>query len=241
MVLGGGNVAFDCAQIARRLGAKDVSVVCLESREKMTASKDEIEEGERDGIKIYNSRTFLEVVENNGKAAGVKCQEVEGFYFDEARKLKLEIKQNSDHVLEADTVIFATGQRPEIQEEFNVPLGRGNLISTVDGVRVNDQRVYAAGDAVYGTKSVIQAIAAARRAAQIIDLDLGGTGIIDEQLSREIKLNGYLGVNKGFAETDKNSCCSDEDSACREAGRCLQCDLRLELEKPRLWANYTIK
>ncbi len=241
VVLGGGNVAFDCAQIAKKLGAKAVSVVCLESREKMTASQEEIEEAEKDGIQIYNSRTFLEVVETNGKAAGVKCQEVEGFYFDESRRLKLEIKQNSEHVLKADTVIFATGQRPEIQKEFNLPLGRGNSISTVDGVRVNNQNVYAVGDVVYGTKSVIQAIAAARKAAQIIDLDLGGTGEIDEHLTSEIKLDGYLGISEGFTEMERSSSFFDDNSACKEAGRCLQCDLRLELDKPRLWANYTIQ
>ena len=241
VVLGGGNVAFDCAQVAKRLGAEEVILTCLESRDKMTASEDEIEEGEQEGIKILNSHTFLSVETADEKASGIRCEMVESFSFDENKKLQLTIKPDSEYVIAADTVIFATGQRAEIKEGFHIPLGRGNSIMTVDGVRVNDQNVYAAGDAVYGTHSVIKAIASGRHAAYIMDIDLGGEGDIEDVLAPQELPDGKLRQSGAFVEIEKSQYCTSEESAGRESGRCLQCDLRLQLEKPRLWASYGTK
>lgn len=238
LVLGGGNVAFDCAQIAKRLGAEEVSLACLESREKMTASADEIEDGIKMGIKINNSHTFLAVETEGERAAGVRCQVVESFSFDENRRLQLKIKEDSEYVIEADTVIFAAGQRVEIQEGFDLPLGRANSIMTVDGVRVNDNNVYAVGDAVYGTHSVVRAIGAARHAAHIIDIDLGGDGNVEDVLIEKEVPNPFIGKCEQFSEIAKTIYCDSADSACEESSRCLQCDLRLQIEKPRLWASY---
>lgn len=256
VVLGGGNVAFDCARSAIRLGAKEVTVVCLENREAMTASEDEIREGLEEGIRLINGRTFLAIEETNGHAAGVTCQEVESFRFDENRRLQMELKPDSEHMISADTVIFAAGQRPEVPEEWQLPVGRGNLILTDDGVRVND--LYAAGDAVYGTHSVIRAIAAGRKAASEIDLDLGGNGDIEEKLTEEQSPSPYLGKSEEFLQWKRQqtkeepaeariknfsevSHCYPDDNACSEAGRCLQCDLRTQITKPKLWVHYKIK
>ncbi|MCQ4935692.1 FAD-dependent oxidoreductase [Anaerotignum propionicum] len=241
VVLGGGNVAFDCALTALNLGAKEVSLACLESREKMTASKDEIEEGEQRGVQIFNSRTFLAVTTEENKATGVKCQIVDSFSFDENKRLQLQIQPDSEHIVAADTVIFAAGQRPEIQEGFDMPLGRGNTIMTVDGVRVNAEHVYAVGDATYGTHSVIKAIAEARKAAHLIDIDLGGDGNIEEKLAEASNPSPFIGVSKGFADMERIYDCSESQNACQESSRCLQCDLRLQIEKPRLWASYAVK
>lgn len=258
VVLGGGNVAFDCARVAKRLGAKDITIACLESREAMTASDDEIEEGTEEGIKILNSRTFVSIESAGNTAAGVKCQEVASFSFDENKKLQLQIAPDSEHIIPADTVIFATGQRAEVPKEWNLTTGRGNSIVTEDGMKISNSDIYAVGDAVYGTNSVIRAIAAGRKVASAIDIALGGDGIIEDKLTEDVIPNPYIGKDESFLsiERAKNECedalsrttnfkevnhCLSESSACKESNRCLQCDLRTQITKPKLWAEYKIK
>jgi NADPH-dependent glutamate synthase beta subunit-like oxidoreductase len=245
VVLGGGNVAFDCARTAIRLGAKEVVIACLETREAMTASEDEILEGLKEGLKLLNARTFLNIEGLNNKGTGVRCQEVSSFTFDEEGKLQLIIKPDSEHVIEADTIIFAAGQRPEIPQEWDIPVKRGNLIETENEIKVigrND--LFAAGDAVYGTNSVIQAIAAGRKAASVIGQELNGDGDIEDKLTNDETPSQYLGKEEDFLKANRNQCmegCYDDSLACGEAGRCLQCDLRTTITRPKLWIHYKIK
>lgn len=244
VVLGGGNVAFDCARTAKRLGAAEVVLTCLEPRDGMTASDEEIAEGEAEGIQIVNSRTFLAVESVDETVSGVKCQEVASFSFDENKRLQLQITPDSEHIIPADTVIFATGQRPEIAEAWQAYAGRGNLFATEDdGLHVKDSAYYAAGDCAYGTDSVIKAINSGRKAAIAIDIDLGGDGKIEEPLATQTVPDGYLSKDETFLAKTRVPVhgCFTDDAACREAARCLQCDLRLQLERPKVWANYKIK
>lgn len=257
VVIGGGNVAFDCARVVKRLGAQNVTMACLESRKAMTASEDEIKEGLEEGITILNSRTFLSIEGNENKAFGVKCQEVASFSFDENKKLQLKITPDSEHVILADTVIFAIGQKVEVPEKWNIATGRGNSIVTEDGIKVNDS-VYAVGDAVYGTNSVIRAIASGRRAASSIDISLGGDGDIKDTLTENVTPNPCIGKDENFFNIERaiNKCedvkgrvenfkevnhCLSEASACMESNRCLQCDLRTQITRSKLWTEYKIK
>ncbi len=93
VVLGGGNVACDCAGVARRLGAKEVHMACLESRETMPAAKDELEEVEKDGVLVHPAQTFNKIVSENGKVAGVEFSNVKSFTFDENRRAIIEKKK----------------------------------------------------------------------------------------------------------------------------------------------------
>lgn len=72
----------------------------------MTASDEEIEEAIEEGIQIYNSRTFVKIEDNNGNASGIVCQEVEDFHFDENKKLILNIKENSEHLIKGEMIIL---------------------------------------------------------------------------------------------------------------------------------------
>ena len=240
VVLGGGNVAFDCARVAKNMGAKNVKIVCLESRENMTANDEEITEALELGIDIINSRTFVSIEEEDNLAVGVKCQVVESFSFDENKRLKLNVKEDSDYIIKADTVIFATGQRPKVPKEWDIQTGRGNCIVTEDGMRVKDD-IYAVGDAVYGTNSVIKAIAAGREVARMIDKDLGGNGDIEDKLSSCIIPDPCINKEDKFLELGRHEHCINNSEACDEAKRCLQCDLRIQLTKPKLWVNYKVK
>jgi NADPH-dependent glutamate synthase beta subunit-like oxidoreductase len=82
VVLGGGNVAFDCARSALHLGATDVAIACLESRDKMLATSEEITAGCAEGITIHNSLSFKGIVGENDRVTGVECQDVKCFDLD---------------------------------------------------------------------------------------------------------------------------------------------------------------
>lgn len=255
IVLGGGNVAFDCARTARRLGAEEIDLACLEARDKMTADEEEIAQAQEEGIRIHPAHTF-EAIVGTDRAEGVRFCRVKSFTFDENRRAIIEKEENSDYVIGADTVIFATGQRTDITPEAGLELGRGNSIAVQPGsCRTSVAGIYACGDAVYGTRTVIQAVAAGRDAASEMDRALGGDGDISEVLApveepdaRIGKVEGFAGLPRAaeqFAEPEAREhtfapisagLCDSE--VCGEAGRCLQCDLRFRITGHRLWSDY---
>lgn len=256
IVLGGGNVAFDCARTAKRLGAEEIHLACLEARNIMTADDEEIEQAQEEGIFVHPARTF-ERITGTDAVTGVDFMNVKSFTFDENRRAIIEKEEGSEHHIDADTVIFATGQRPDITEEAGLTLGRANSIVVKSGsLATETEGVFAAGDVVYGTKSVIQAIASGRDAAMEIDKYLGGDGDISETLAPVQEADPHIGCiekfgyqeRKGtkvisaderkdnFNMVDYGICDSD---ICGEAGRCLQCDLRLQIHPSRLWTEYS--
>ena len=256
IVLGGGNVAFDCARTAKRLGAEEIHLACLEAREAMTADDEEIEQAKEEGIFVHPAQTF-ERITGTDAVTGVDFMNVKSFTFDENRRAIIEKEEGSEHHIDADTVIFATGQRPELTEEAGLTLGRANsIVVKENSLATETEGVFAAGDVVYGTKSVILAIASGRDAAVEIDKYLGGDGDISETLAPEqhadpkigkVEGFGYLGRTKtqvtpaaerqdNFNEVDHGICDAD---ICGEASRCLQCDLRLQIHPSRLWTEYS--
>ena len=163
LVLGGGNVAFDCARVARRLGAAEVCMAYLECREEMRASEEEIQQGVDEGIVLLPSRTFTRIVAEDGHVTGVECLEVESCSFDEDGRPEIETIRGSEHTVEADTVIFAIGQLPDLPEGFGLDTTERRFISLSEfDLSTNREGVFAAGDAVLGTGSVIRAIASGR-------------------------------------------------------------------------------
>lgn len=254
MVLGGGNVAYDCARTAVRLGAKEVHIVCLEKEEQMTSTPDEIQEGAEEGILLHAGHSFLCIV-GEEKVEGVELQKVEKFYFDENHKAIIELEEGSNHVVEVDNVIFAVGQKPEGTQNMGLELTHGPYILANEKLETSLSGVYAAGDVVTGTRSVIEAIAAGRKAAEEMDKYLGGNGDITEVLADKETPNPYIGSMEGFgdlkqvepimadaAERKTNFDLAEQAFTCEqaqcEAKRCLQCDLRLNLIQPKLWNEY---
>jgi formate dehydrogenase beta subunit len=234
VVLGGGPVAFDCAGVARRLGVSRIAIACLEPREAMRAAEEEIREAVEDGACLYNSYTFDELIGESGRVTGVRCRRVTAFTFNDDGMPEICAEDDSEVFISADTVILATGQKPELTEDFGLRLGRGNrvVLEAEDTCRTSVCGVFAAGDAVTGTVSVVTAIAGGRRAAAEIDLHLGGDGVIDEALAPPLEVSAWIGRDEGWATLPR---CADETM---EAGRCLQCDLRLEIAPKRFWGEY---
>ncbi len=175
LVLGGGNVAMDCARTARRMGGEEVHIACLESLEMMPANKAEIREAEEEGILIHPSNTFLRVVEKDGNAVGVECQQVNFRGFDDDGQPDMDVLPNTEHVLRADTVIFAIGQVPEMAWLEGIEQTRHHTIAVdPQSLSTNRPGVFAGGDAVTGTTWVVDAIAAGHKAALNIDNYLRG-------------------------------------------------------------------
>ncbi|MGD0626203.1 MAG: FAD-dependent oxidoreductase, partial [Thermodesulfobacteriota bacterium] len=178
LVLGGGNVAMDCARTALRLGAAKVEMACLESREQMPAHPDEVREAEEEGITIYNSRSFKRILDKAGHVAGVEALNVTFMEFDSEGRLTLETQEGSDHVLPCEVVIFAIGQRAGLAF---IPESAGVGITRQSTIAVNPNTfaatrpgVFAAGDATTGTAYVVEVIAAAHKAAASIHRYLRG-------------------------------------------------------------------
>ncbi len=258
-VLGGGNVAFDCARVARRLGS-DVSVVCLEARENMLSDPEEIQQAEEEGVVVYDGKSSKCIEHNGEKITGLVFLDVDHFSFGPGGHLNIELVKDSEHLIETDCIICATGQRPAIGDSFGIPLNKfGYPVSEKGSMKTAVEGIFAAGDILTGTKSVIEAIVAARTATSVIDKYLGGSGIIDEQLSsvrntKDITLDRIEKFATFSREKPTLSECSSRvkdfclvektlssEQADKESNRCLQCDLRTSIKPVNIWTKYCQK
>ncbi|MBN1978194.1 MAG: FAD-dependent oxidoreductase, partial [Anaerolineae bacterium] len=191
MVLGGGNVAVDVARTAVRLGAAEVHMACLESRETMPAHDWEIEACQAEGIQIYPSRSFKRIVaappqspqqaggtRGGEHVGGLECVNVTFMEFDPTGRLTLETEPGSEHIIPCDTVIFSIGQRAGlgfIPESAGVGVTRQQTIAVnPNTMAATRPGVFAAGDATTGTAFVIEAVAAGHQAAESIHRYLRG-------------------------------------------------------------------
>ncbi len=170
VVIGGGNVAVDCARTAKRLSAKSVQMFSLESRDEMPASKEEITETLEEDIKINNSWGPKEVlVDENSKVTGIvmkKCTRV----FDENHKFSPQYDDNDTVEVHADRIVFAIGQAIEwgnLLDGTKVNFWHGNYpIADKLTYQTADPDIYVGGDVYTGPKFVIDAIAAGHFAAE---------------------------------------------------------------------------
>ena len=248
-VLGGGNVAFDCARTSLRLGATEVHLACLECGTGMLASPEEIEEGEAEGIIVHSSHTFTRVIGDNGHVSGVECLDVRSFDFDKEGKLHVDFVPGSEHIIPADTLIFAVGQVPDtepVEGISDIKTGRGRRVEIdPETMATGKEGVFAAGDVVTGTDIVVTAIAAGRQATISIDKYLGGSGDIDEVLAPVEEIPAREGGpsedyrpeiptishEQRFSTFNEVELSWSEQVAIEEATRCLRCDLAYEPEK----------
>ena len=188
-VVGGGNSAIDAARVALRKGAKEVHILYRREKRDMPALAEEIAAAEEEGIHIHCLTAPTEVVGNNGVVTGLKCIRMELKEFDASgRKTPYPIK-GSEYTMKADTVIEATGQRPDTSFLNGDGIGvakRGTIVADLRTLATNRKGVFAGGDAVTGAATVIEAIAAGQRAASSIKRYLRG-----EELSPLVERNGH--------------------------------------------------
>lgn len=259
-VIGGGSVGFDTARTLLRMGAETVTLSCLESRDQMKATPDEIQEAMEEGIQVFPSKNFLNIATEGGFVSGVETVDVQSFAFDETGRLKLELAEKTEHLFPADMVVFAVGQRAgHFDPQAGITQGKAGTIvlQSEDSLRVKGfSNLFAAGDAVTGIRFVIDGIAAGRRAAVEVDRLLGGDGNIDETLTDWEAPSPRIGRVEGFSalERQEETLLPVEErsrnfdvvaqvlpsgSAKCEAGRCLQCDLRFQIRPSQLWNDFS--
>ena len=109
-VIGGGNTAVDASRAALRLGASKVVVLYRRSRHEMPAVADEVEEGEREGVRLEFLTAPVEVLTNNGRVTGLRCVRMRLGAPDESGRRR-PVPTGEEFVVEADTIVIAIGYR----------------------------------------------------------------------------------------------------------------------------------
>ena len=255
-VIGGGDVAFDCASTLIRMGKK-VNVICLEEGA-CKASADEREGAIAEGAVIYGSHSNEEIVVENGKVKGMRVHKIKSFSFGEGGALIEDAIPDSSYVIPCDNIVFAAGQAPDLGNEFGIELNKfGYPVDPAtgkSGLNTSVKNVFTAGDIVTGTRFVIDAIQAGRKAASAMDKFLGGEGNIEFTLVKR-EINPCIGTIDNFSKIERQipsvrkaserkkdfkastNCLTEEQAKC-ESSRCLQCDLRREITRVKLWTEY---
>ena len=177
-VIGGGNTAIDAARTAKKHGAKEVMILYRRSREEMPALPHEVELAEKDGIKFYFLVTPKQIIGENGKVKAVECLRMRLGEPDESGRRRPIPIAFSEHQYEVDMVIPALGQLVETsvlppgllsKEKRGPPLQVDPLT-----LETNIPGVFAGGDVATGPASIIEAVAAGKRAAVSIHRYLRG-------------------------------------------------------------------
>lgn len=171
VVIGGGNVAIDCAGNATRLGAKSVSMFCLEDRDTMPASKSEIEEALDEGVKLYPSWGPKEVrVDENGHVCGIVLKKCLRTIDPETKRFAPVYDENETMEVPAGQIIFAIGQCIEwgdLLKGTKVEFWHGNYpVADQLTYQTADEDIFVGGDVYTGPRFVIDAIAAGHQAAE---------------------------------------------------------------------------
>lgn len=254
-VIGAGSVGYDVARSLVRSGMT-VNLACIEQADKILADKDDQEEGAQEGVNLFPGRSFEEIEGVDGKVTGLRVHTVLSSTYDRATGKVTEVaEEGSQMVIPCDSVVFATGQHTGLQDyaDFGIELNsRGYPL--MDGFKTSEDGIFAAGDAITGISFVIKAIQQGREVTAEIDRYLGGDGQIDEALV-ERTANPHIGQVEGFAalprveqelrgasertadNVDVYHTYTCEQALC-ESSRCLQCDLRLQFQRVKLWNEY---
>ncbi len=239
--------AVDAARTARRAGAKDITIISLESREEMPAHDFEVEEAEHEGIHFVNRRGPAKITTDNGVVTGLETIGVRSVFDDEGRFAPVFDNDDVQH-LEADTIILAIGQAIDLDS-----LGEaGPAISARRTIEIDWETgatdladVWSGGDAAKGPRTLIDAIADGRRSAAAIHESFGGelpsakagTMVelrqfhrLDDTYDRTDRLEVptlETGRRMGLAEVELGF--TPEQARC-EANRCLRCFANIVLD-----------
>jgi NADH-quinone oxidoreductase subunit F len=250
VVIGGGNVAVDVARTAVRLGAESVSVLYRRTRDQMPAYEQEVEEALKEGVRFEFLVAPVEIATKDGKAAGVRCRKMKLGAFDRSGRRRPEESTDQEVVFDADQVIAAVGQSLDtsaMMDGTKLAVARnGYLVADPVTGRTSEPWVFAAGDAVTGPASVVEAIGAGERAAAGVDGFLSGktnafwrkehrsdvdfdTDADPVKTGREELPELSLKQRQGnFRQVEQ---AWDAKTAVCQAKRCLRCDYREDEDK----------
>jgi len=244
VVVGGGNAAIDAARTVYRLGAKEVTIVYRRSRAEMPANEEEIEEAEKEGIKILYLATPTRILGKESKVDQVQCIRMRLGEPDASGRRRPIPLEGSEFIIDADMIIPALGQSSDLSflgshHKFKLVRGRGFEVDPLT-LETNLKGIFAGGDTVTGPDTVIEAMAAGRKAAISIDRYLNGEDMrvgregegsqeseievdtegVEPKKRTEVATLPLSGRKGNFKEVVLGF---SEEEAIKEAKRCLAC------------------
>ncbi len=248
VVIGGGNVAIDAARTSLRLGAQKVTIAYRRSRNQMPADIEEVEQAEEEGVEFAFLTIPTKIVGESGHATGLACIKAELIKQEGSDRLAPVPIPGKDFVIQADAVVSAIGQYVDDKgfEAFDkiswtrrgtIEVNHASMETTMPGV-------FAAGDAVSGPATVIEAIGGGKRAAEAIDRHLNNIpqprmpklpvrynieSPIEMSAHRKMTLKKpempMLNIDRRRTMFQQVELGFDEQSVRKEAARCLRCDI----------------
>jgi NADPH-dependent glutamate synthase beta subunit-like oxidoreductase len=253
IVLGGGNTAMDCCRSARRLGGEDVKVIVRSGFEEMKASPWEKEDAMHEGIPILNYLVPKAFIHENGKLTGMTFEKVKAEYDAKGRRKLIPTGEPDEHV-ECDDVLVAVGQEnafPWIERDIGIEFDDKWDMPKVDETTMasTHPQVFFGGDAAFGPKNIIWAVAHGHEAAVSIDKLLNGEDLTDRPLPAVTMMSQKMGIHEWSYDNDialdqrykvplrdkvvalkdikaEVELGFDINLAVKEAGRCLNCDVQ---------------
>jgi len=251
-IIGGGNAAIDAARVSiRNKKCKKVTILYRRTRKEMPAFEEEIDSALEEGVDIQFLVAPIKVLTHSGKVVGVECIRMKLGDIDSSGRRRPIPIEGSGFEVELDTLIPAIGERPDVSflgDKSQLKISKWGTIEADDESLLTSQEgVFSGGDVVTGPKTVVEAIAAGKEAAESIDKYLAG-----KSMDKEYKLNRpsiYVepvelteeeiekatrpkmpklrvqARQKNFKEVELGI---TKEMAIKEARRCLRCELETE-------------
>lgn len=162
VVIGGGNVAMDASRAAIRMGAEGVQILYRRDKEHMPARKIELEEALEDGVTFQPLTRVISANGEQGKMVSLNCIQTK---IVDNKAVDI---QGTEFTVEANTVVFAIGLKPEkeLLEKQGIKLNDWGMIEIDEQGKTNLENVFAGGDATESKSTVCRALAAGKRAAE---------------------------------------------------------------------------
>ncbi len=256
IVLGGGNTAMDCCRSSLRLGGEDVQVVVRSGFEEMKASPWEKEDAMHEGIPIHNYLVPTEFTHENGKLTGVLFEHVKAEKDAKGRRTLVPSGEPDRH-FPCDDVLVAVGQEnsfPWIERDIGIDFDEWGMPKVDERTfRSTHPKVFFGGDAAFGPKNIIWAVAHGHEAAVSIDKLLNGEDIGHRPLPAVEVVSQKMGIHEWSYDNDiagdkryrvplrdkvvalkdiraEVELGYDDALAFKEAQRCLNCDVQTVFE-----------
>jgi NADPH-dependent glutamate synthase beta subunit-like oxidoreductase len=252
VVLGGGNTAMDCCRSSKRLGGREVTVIVRSGFDEMKASPWEKEDALHEGVKIINFHVPTAFVHQDGKLTGMRFERVEAVY-DEKGRRSLVPTGEPEVFVACDTVLVAVGQEnafPWIERDCGIEFDRNGLpVLAAQTFQSTLPRVFFGGDAAFGPKNIITAVAHGHEAAVSIDRFLNGEDPAKRPPPHTTLMSQKMGIHEWRYHNDVSNDTRfkvpwaqaeralasirvevelgfDAATAFKEASRCLNCDVQ---------------
>ncbi|MCE5321850.1 FAD-dependent oxidoreductase [bacterium] len=243
-VIGAGNAAMDIARAAVRLGSKDVTIVYRRTKREMPADPVEVEDAIKEGVKFVFLTNPKRFVGKDGKLTGIECLDMKlSDERDASGRRRPVAVEDSEHIIDCDDAILATGQMVDLNFMTGCELGVNKWgLLNVDRVTLATDKpgVFAGGDVVAGAGTLSEAVAAGKRAAVSIERYLKGEDMAEgrdadsriwtDDKHRELELaqNREKRLKSKRVQPDQPDGSYSEAKAIEEASRCLACGICCE-------------